>query len=62
MLEMSQPLLHRRLSLSFPQPQLKDLDLTDLLDWEGVGLQLGVGHHKLQTIKLLTHVSQNRER
>ena len=57
------PHTHRRLSHTFPQPELKELDLIDLLDWEGVGLQLGVGHHKLQTIKLdcPTHASQKRE-
>ena len=30
---------------------MKDLDLLKLLDWEGVGLQLGIKDYELQEIK-----------
>ena len=36
---------------SFSRPELKDLDLIELVDWEGVGLQLGVKDYELQKIK-----------
>ena len=34
-----------------PQPEMKDLDLIKLLDWEGVGLQLGIKDYELQKVK-----------
>ena len=55
-----------RLSPSFPQPELimKDLEVIELVNWQGVGLQLGVKDYELQKIKLnnpLCHDDQKRE-
>ena len=35
-----------------PAPELKDLDLIKLVNWQGVGLQLGVEDYELQTIEM----------
>ena len=51
-----------RLSPSFPQPELKDLDLIELVNWQGVGLQLGVKDHELQKIQLDYHRHDDQKR
>ena len=47
---------------SFPQPELKDLDLIKLVDWQGVGLQLGIEDYELQKIKLNYQEHDDRKR
>ena len=44
-------------------PELKDLDLIKLVNWQGVGLQLGIEDYELQTIELnyQKHGDQKRE-
>ena len=44
-------------------PELKDLDLIKLVNWQGVGLQLGIEDYELQTIQLnyQKHGDQKRE-
>ena len=44
-------------------PELKDLDLIKVVDWQGVGLQLGIEDYELRTIKLnyQRHADQKRE-
>ena len=51
-----------RLSPSFPQPELKDLDLIELVNWQGVGLQLGVKDYELQKIQLDYHRHDDQKR
>lgn len=50
-------------SFCFLTPELKDLDLIKLVDWQGVGLQLGIEDYKLQRIQLdyKQHGDQKRE-
>ena len=47
---------------SSPQPELKDLDLVEVVNWEGVGLQLGVGDYELKKIKLDYQYHDERKR
>ena len=44
------------------QPELKNLDCIKLLNWESVGLQLGIDDHVLQTIKCDYHRHDDRKR
>ena len=47
---------------SSPQPELKDLDLIEVVNWQGVGLQLGVRDYELQKIKLDYQRHDDRKR
>ena len=47
---------------SSPQPELKDLDLIEVVNWQGVGLQLGVRDYELHKIKLDYHHHDDRKR
>ena len=47
---------------SSPQPELKDLDLIEVVNWQGVGLQLGVKDYELHKINLDYHHHDNREK
>ena len=47
---------------SFPRPELKDLDLIKLVDWQGVGLQLGIEDYEFQKIKLNYQEHDDRKR
>lgn len=42
---------NREVALLLPEPELKDLVLIKLLDWQSVGLQLEVEDYELQKIK-----------
>ena len=43
-------------------PELKDLDLIKLVNWQGVGLQLGIEDYELQTIRLNYQQHGDRKR
>ena len=47
---------------SFSRSELKDLDLIKLVDWQGVGLQLGIEDYELQKIKLNYQEHDDRKR
>ena len=47
---------------SFPQLELKDLDLIKVVNWQGVGLQLGIEDYELQKIKLDYQQHDDRKR
>ena len=51
-----------RLSPCYPQPELKDLDVIELVNWQGVGLELGVKDYELQTIQLDYHHHDDKKR
>lgn len=44
------------------QPELKDLDCIKVLNWESVGLHLGIEDYELQKIKCDHHHCDNRKR
>ena len=43
-------------------PELKDLDLLELVNWQGVGLQLGIKDYDLQKIELDYQRHDDRKR
>lgn len=45
-----------------PAPELKDLDLIKLINWQGVGLQLGIDDYELQKIELDYQKHDDRKR
>lgn len=45
-----------------PAPELKDLDLVKLLDWQRVGLQLGIEDYELQKIRMDYQKHDDRKR
>ena len=47
---------------SSPRPTLMDLDLIELVNWQGVGLQLGIKDYELQKIELDYHQHDERNR
>ena len=47
---------------SFSRSELNDLDLIKLVDWQGVGLQLGIEDYELQKIKLNYQEHDDRKR
>ena len=46
----------------FSAPELKDLDLIKLVNWQGVGLQLGIEDYELQKIRLNYQELDDRKR
>lgn len=53
---------HGMLSLSFPQPEMDILDCIRLVNWQSVGLQLGVDDYELQKIQRDYHHHDDRKR
>ena len=43
-------------------PELKDLDLIKLVNWQGVGLQLGIEDYELQKIRMNYQEHDDRKR
>ena len=43
-------------------PELKDLDIIKLVNWQGVGLQLGIEDYELQKIRLSYQEHDDRKR
>ena len=51
-----------KLSPCFPQPEMKDLEVIELVNWQGVGLELGVKDYELQKIQLDYHHLDDQKR